>query len=189
VESNSDSEDEERGQGGATGPVDEAELLAMNYKCPAKFKKEYRQFLQTGKSTADWIAHLAAKKRKEDANKVANKDKIKNYDAMVKERDQAKERAEAEAKSKKKAVQDARKQGADKLKVYSNTIQQCMALLKHLGVAAEDVEQLANSHLMADALFQKYTVTQVSDVTTDSGEASGEASGESSGAQAADASD
>jgi hypothetical protein len=180
-----DSSDDEGGEGGATGPVDEAERQAINYKCPRKLVKKYRQFLQTGKSTADWIAHLEVEKTEAEATKVSNKDKLKNYDAMVKERDQAKARAEAEAKSKKKAVQEARKQGAEKLKVYSNTIQQCMALLRHLGVADEDVERLANESMLAEALFEKYPVTEAgnsaagaADTAADTAAAEAEGAGE-----------
>ena len=163
VATNDDSGDDEGGEGGeggATGPADEAERQAINYKCPKKLEKKYRQFLQTGKSTADWIAHLEVEKTEAEATRVSNKDKLKNYDAVVKERDQAKARAEAEAKSKKKCVQQARKEGAEKLKVYSNIIQQCMALLRHVGVADEDVERLANDNLLAEALFAKYPATE-----------------------------
>ena len=168
-----ESSDDEGGQGGATGPADEAERQAINYTCPKKLMKKYRQFLQTGKSTADWIAHLEVEKTQAEATKVSNKDKLKNYDAMLKERDQAKARAEAEAKAKKKAVQDARKQGADKLKDYSNTIQQCMALLRHFGVADEDVERLANENMLAEALFEKYPTTEAD--TSAAGAAAGAA--------------
>ena len=153
-------EGDEGGNGGATGPVDEAECQAIKYKCPKSLSKKYRQFIQTGKSTADWIAQLATWKTEAAAVKASNKEKIKNYDAIVKERDQAKQRAEAEAENKKRAVNDALKQGANKLKDYAKTIKECMTLLHHFGVAEEDVALLVQDQLLAETLFDKYPVRE-----------------------------
>jgi hypothetical protein len=55
------------------------------YKCPKKWMKEYKEFMATGKSTADWIAHLDAEKTKAAAAKADCKEKLEKYEAAVQE--------------------------------------------------------------------------------------------------------
>jgi len=57
----------------------------VDYKCPKKLMKEYKEFLETGKSTADWIAHLDAEKTEAAAAKADCKEKLENYEAAVQE--------------------------------------------------------------------------------------------------------
>jgi hypothetical protein len=60
-----------------------------------------------------------------------------------------------------------------------------MALLRHLGVADEDVERLANESMLAEALFEKYPVTEAgtsaagaADTAADTAAAEAEGAGE-----------
>jgi hypothetical protein len=57
----------------------------VEYEFPKKRMREYNEFLETGKSTADWIAHLDAEKTDAEAAEAENKEKLEKYEAVVQE--------------------------------------------------------------------------------------------------------
>ena len=105
----------------------------------------------------------------EAATKVSNKEKLKQYDAMVKSRDTAIAAAAAERESKaadiKKAV-EAQKKLASK---YSTAATEMAKMLVHLGMSEADVAQLM--HLKTDSKKLMLTYKERNGETSAEGEA------------------